>query len=75
MTDLEEFQEIRIILIRDPDYLNIARRFGHSLQPDCHILTLKLPFGFTRMEEKNIDKLKEHLKAELAKTELELEEG
>lgn len=74
MTDVEEFQEIEVRLVRNDDWLRVLRSRGMYLSEDFPLLKLKLPFGFTRMTEKDIEKLQEHLKTELAKTELELED-
>ena len=74
LVDLEEFQEIQLSLVRNEDWLRIFGKRGIYLSEEFPLLTLRLPYGFTRMEEKDIDKLKEHIKSELVKTELEEEE-
>ena len=74
LVDLEEFQEIELRLVRNDDWLRVFRKRGFYLSENFPLITLKLPYGFTRMEEKDIDKLKEHIKSELSKTELEEEE-
>lgn len=74
MTDVEEFQEIRITIHRNSDWLHIFERRGFYLSKEFPLITLQLPHSFKRMEEKDIDNLKEFIKKELMKTELELEE-
>lgn len=71
MTDIEEFQEIQITLIRNDDWLRVFRKRGFFLSEEFPLLVLKIPFGFTQMEEDDIENLKVFLKSELAKTELE----
>ena len=74
MTDIEEFQEIQITLIRNDDWLRIFRKRGIILSEEFPIVTLQLPYSFRKMEEKDIDNLKEFIKDELLKTELRRED-
>jgi hypothetical protein len=68
---VEEFKEIKITLIRNDEWLEVLQKRGFYLSEEFPLLTLKLPFGFARMEEKDINKLIIYLKAELFKTLLE----
>jgi hypothetical protein len=68
---VEEFKEIKITLIRNDEWLKVLQKRGFYLSEEFPLLTLKLPFEFVQMEEKDIDKLIVYLKAELFKTLLE----
>jgi hypothetical protein len=74
MTDIEEFKEIQITLIRNDDWLRIFKKRGFYLSEEFPIVTLQLPWDFKNMEEKDIDNLKDYIKAELQKTELRRED-
>lgn len=74
MTDMKEFQEIKMILVRNDDWLRIFRKRGFYLSEEFPIVTLQVPWDFRNMEEKDIDKLKEYIKKELSKTELRRED-
>lgn len=74
LVDLEEFQKIEIKLIRNEDWLRIFEKRGFYLSEDFILMTLKLPYQFTHMDEKDIDKLKEYIRSEIEQTTLEEEE-
>jgi hypothetical protein len=74
MTDMKEFQEINMILVRNDDWLRIFRKRGFYLSEEFPVVTLQVPWDFRNMEEKDIDKLKEYIKKELSKTELKRED-